>query len=439
MADSKLVEFIIRSLVRSQTEEEFRPSLKAKGWSKEEIDQALNRAKELLDAGAAPPEAPAKPDLTAASPAVDLARVTAARIFLFLGALIIVSAAVFFISINWEEWSGPERFTSILIPMLVCAAAGLTLWFLDQRAVGIYFLLTAGLLAPFVFYMAIWGPAAGRPEYYLQQPVLLHWGASLAVTTVIYLLCRRFLAHPSWSLLAGLGFVLTVAFSVASVSAAEPELTVHRTALVASAVVLLAGLYVERAHHSVDAKLLYLVAWIGLVFSLLTLGFSGGMLPEHMVEQQTWGTGGPNVHGISTALAGVVGLGLAYMTRALSRIGFNALAAYRGLLGFFGCGMVLFGAFLTGVEGELPVYETAFLALSLGAVFLGQRMQVRSFLYLGVLFVITYVFSTGFEYFEDEVGWPIILFCAGLISMLIGFAVDRWSRTLAASRGEESG
>ncbi len=439
MADTRLAEFIIRSLVRQQAEQEFRPELESKGWSEKEIDEALARAKELLDSEAAPPQAPAKHFSFAASPAVDLSRVTAARIFLFLGALVIVSAAVFFISINWEEWSGLERFTSILTPLLVCAAAGLTLWFLRQRAVGIYFLLTAGMLAPFVFYMAFWGPAAGRPDYYLQQPVLLHWGASVGVATLIYLLCRRFLAHPSWSLLTGLGFVLAAAFSVAGILDAEPELTIHRAALVASALVLLAGLYLERARHVVDAKLLYLVAWVGLVFSLLVLGFSGGMLPEHIVERQTWGIDGPNAYGISTVLAGLVGLGLAYMARALSTTGFNALAVYRGLLGFFGCAMVLFGAFLTGVDGKLPVYETVFLALSLGAIFAGQSMRVRSFLYLGVLFVIVYVFSTGFEYFEDELGWPVILFCAGLISMLIGFAADRWSRTFARRRNAEAG
>ena len=439
MADPRLLEFIIQSFARSRPEDEISAALQGKGWSKAEIDEALARATQMLDPGAAPPQVPAKPARPAASPAVDLSRVTAARIFLFLGAVVIMSAAVFFISINWEEWSGLERFGSILTPMLVCAAAGLLLWFLSQRAVAVYFLLTAGLLIPFVLYMAVWGPSAGRPEYYMEQPVLLHWGLSLGVGTVVYLLCRRFLPHPSWSLLAGLGFVLCTAFSIAGLLKAEPEISVHRFALIASAIVLLVGLYAERGRHAVDAMLLYLVAWVGLVFSLLALGFSGGMLPDDIVEEYAYSGAGANIHGISTVLAGVVCLGLAYLTRILSGVGFAGLTAYRGILGFFGCGMLLLGALLTGADDELPVYETAFLLLSLAAIFVGQRIRVRSFLYLGTLFVIIYVFSTGFEYFEDEMGWPIILFCAGLVSMVVGFAVDRWSRIPAGHGDEESG
>jgi len=436
MADPRLIEFIIQSFARSQPKDEISAALKGKGWNSEEIDEALARATHLLDPLSAELQAPAKRARLADSPAVDLSRVTAARIFLFLGAVVIVSSAVFFISINWEEWSGLERLGSILMPMLVCAVAGLLLWFLSQRAVAVYFLLTAGLLIPFVIYMAIWGPSAGRPEYYMEQPVLLHWGFSLGVGTIVYLLCRRFLPHPSWSLLAGLGFVLCAAFSFAGLLKVEPEIGVHRFALIASALVLLAGLFAERGRHVVDAMLLYLVAWVGMVFSLLVLGFSGGMLPMDIVEEYAYGAARANIHGISTVLAGAVGLGLAYLTRVLSGIGFAGLTIYRGILGFFGCGMLLFGAFLTGVDGELPVYETAFLLLSLAAIFVGQRIRVRSFLYLGTLFLIIYVFSTGFEYFEDEMGWPIILFCAGLVSMVIGFAVDRWSR-ISARRGDE--
>ncbi|MCD6282803.1 DUF2157 domain-containing protein [bacterium] len=436
MANPELLEFIIQSLARLQPEDEISAALQGKGWSKEEIDEALARAAQMLDPGAAPPQAPAKPVRLAASPAVDLSRVTAARIFLFLGAVVIVSAAVFFISINWEEWSGLQRFGSILVPMLVCAAAGLVLWFISQRAVAVYFLLTAGMLAPFVTYMAIWGPSAGQPEYYLEQPVLLHWGFSLGAGTIIYLLCRRFLPHPSWSLLAGLGFVLCTAFSIAGILKNDPELTVHRFALVASVLVLLVGLYAERGRHTVDAMLLYLVGWVGLVFSLLVLGFSGGMLPEDIVDNYAVGGAVANIYGISTVLAGIIGLVLAYLTRFLSGIGFAGLAVYRGILGFFGCGMLLSGAFLTGVDDELPVYETALLLLSLAAIFIGQRIRVRSFLYLGTLFLIIYVFSTGFEYFEDQVGWPIILFCTGLVSMVIGFAVDRWSRVSVGRGGE---
>jgi hypothetical protein len=439
MVDSRLLEFILQSLARSGLKEEISATLESKGWSKEETDAALARAAQMLDPGAAPPQVPMKRARLAASPAVDLSRITAARIFLFLGAVVIVSAAVFFISINWEEWSGLQRFGSILAPMLVCAAAGLLLWFFNQRAVAVYFLLTAGLLIPFVMYMAIWGLSAGRPEYYMEQPVLLHWGFSLGMATIVYLLCRRLLPHPSWSLLAGLGFVLCAAFSIGGVLKTDPEITVHRFALIASALVLLAGLYAERGRHAVDAMLLYLVAWVGLVFSLLVLGFSGGMLPADIVEEYAYGAAGANIHGISMVLAGVVGLGLAYLARILSGVGFAGLTVYRGILGFFGCGMLLFGAFLTGVDGELPVYETTFLLLSLAAIFVGQRVRVRSFLYLGTLFLIVYVFSTGFEYFEDEMGWPIILFCAGLVSMVIGFAVDRWSRIPAGHGDEESG
>ena len=36
-----------------------------------------------------------------------------------------------------------------------------------------------------------------------------------------------------------------------------------------------------------------------------------------------------------------------------------------------------------------------------------------------------YIFTIGWEYFEDDVGWPLTLFISGLISMFIGYGIER--------------
>ena len=68
------------------------------------------------------------------------------------------------------------------------------------------------------------------------------------------------------------------------------------------------------------------------------------------------------------------------------------------------------------------------LLASLGFIFGSIPKLTRQFLLIGTLFLVVYIFMIGGEYFQNEVGWPITLFVAGLISMGIGVAMERVRR-----------
>jgi membrane-associated protease RseP (regulator of RpoE activity) len=41
------------------------------------------------------------------------------------------------------------------------------------------------------------------------------------------------------------------------------------------------------------------------------------------------------------------------------------------------------------------------------------------------MFLIVYIFDIGGEYFSDNVGWPITLLIAGVLSMGVGFVFEQ--------------
>ena len=40
------------------------------------------------------------------------------------------------------------------------------------------------------------------------------------------------------------------------------------------------------------------------------------------------------------------------------------------------------------------------------------------------LFLIIYIFDIGGEYFQNQIGWPITLFVAGILSMGVGIGIE---------------
>ena len=44
------------------------------------------------------------------------------------------------------------------------------------------------------------------------------------------------------------------------------------------------------------------------------------------------------------------------------------------------------------------------------------------------LFLVIFVFQFGFEHFKDQIGWPLVLFGAGLVSLALGIIAERMSR-----------
>jgi len=431
VVDSELSRYVIRSLILSRNEALVRAELKEVGWDESEIDEALSDARGLIDPVGQVGAPPARRQAYGL-PLLDVSRITLGRVLLFIGVLIIVCAAVFFVAINWLQWSPVERFLALLGPMLFCALCGGVLMRIEERVTATYFLFAAGLLMPFVLFAA----SSEVLKYKFLFPYGEHssqfpWGVALLLSTGAYVLCRRYLGHPGWTFLAGLSAILGIgALSSAAFAASSEEETVVRAfmwgALIASGAVAGVAARLEKAGGKAEARLLYVPPAFGLAVSLLVLGMMGAFVRPFLNEMPTWHD--DLLFGGSILIAGIVSLALAAGASALMPRGYIELSPYRSIFGAFGCILSLFGGMVIGTSDSVMSREFIWLGLILAFIYLGQRMRVRSFLFVGTLFLVIFVFQFGFEHFKDQIGWPLVLFGAGLVSLALGIIAERMSR-----------
>jgi hypothetical protein len=435
VVDRELSNYIIRSLTLARDEAQVRAELEKAGWNVGEISAAYLEARRLLDASAAVTP-PVKRQPTGV-PQVEMARITAGRVFLFIGVLVIISAAAFFLTINWADWTPVMRFLSLLTPMLLCAIVGIYLWGHREKPVAVFFLITAGLLLPFVLFAL--STEVIRDYFFdtLHQTAAFPWGVALLASTVVFMLCRRIFGFPAWSLLAGTAAILgTGAIATMFViSPARDESVVNAYmwgVLLSSAVVAAIAIAREKAGIFSDARLLYLPPALALKVALLVLASTGAYtswllannIPGHRFENE-WLTASTSLF-----ISGALSLAIAWGAGKLLERGLQYVWPYRVTFGAFATFLILIGGLVMATGNhDNWWYSLVWLALILGFIFTGQRMQVRSFLYVGTLFMVVFVFTIGFEYFEDQAGWPLVLFASGLISLALGFLAERMSRS----------
>ena len=75
--------------------------------------------------------------------------------------------------------------------------------------------------------------------------------------------------------------------------------------------------------------------------------------------------------------------------------------------------------------GKQPLFETLILIGSLVFIFSSVLRQSKIFLYEGTFFLVIYIFSIGYEYFQNQIGWPLTLLVAGLLSMFTGLMIEK--------------
>ena len=138
--------------------------------------------------------------------------------------------------------------------------------------------------------------------------------------------------------------------------------------------------------------------------------------------------------GWSFAGAGGVFLLLAWLARELKNKGWGEGGRYRYFFELLGVWWVLTGVFNLGVGGHKPFYEVLYLVTSLAFIFGSIPRSTKIFLYGGAMGLTVFIFSTGFEYFEDKVGWPAVLAVAGGASMAIGLGMEKLRRDYFAKR-----
>jgi membrane-associated protease RseP (regulator of RpoE activity) len=103
----------------------------------------------------------------------------------------------------------------------------------------------------------------------------------------------------------------------------------------------------------------------------------------------------------------------------------KGFSGYSQIFNFLATFLILASILYQSLGGKKVDWETALLFTSLGFIFLSTAKASRSYLYLGTMFLIVYIFDIGGEYFSDNVGWPITLLIAGVLSMGVGFVFEQ--------------
>jgi hypothetical protein len=143
--------------------------------------------------------------------------------------------------------------------------------------------------------------------------------------------------------------------------------------------------------------------WLAIQAAVLATGPSGGAGPA----------------GAALILAGVLLMAAGYAAAASGR------PTYAAMPDLFGSLALMSGLTTLGADGHKPGWELLMAAGSLGFVAASVWRRNQRYLLTGALFTIISVFDLGFEYFEDTAGLPVTLIVCGLLSMGVGFAVQR--------------
>lgn len=114
--------------------------------------------------------------------------------------------------------------------------------------------------------------------------------------------------------------------------------------------------------------------------------------------------------------------GLAYILLGLylSKTTHSTLTGFLygfGCLGFLGASMALGG----WSPNQNIFWELIYPVLVFGIIFSSVYLKAKSFLVLGTIFLIGYIFKLTSEYFQQSMGWPLALVVAGFLVMLIGY------------------
>lgn len=117
-----------------------------------------------------------------------------------------------------------------------------------------------------------------------------------------------------------------------------------------------------------------------------------------------------------------VGIGASLMVLGYAFRGLFAKVLTAWLYGF-GALAVLAGAFaLQGFKPNQSIFwEIVYPGLVFGAMFLAIHLRSRTVLLLGAVFLVANIFKLTSEYFQDSLGWPLMLVLAGFLLIGVGY------------------
>lgn len=476
MTNKQILDYAQKSLERGYSVEQINTALSEQGWSPAEINESLLKAQQIIQQKSsvpiAPPAPPKKSDWN-----IELKSLSASQILLYLGGLIVVLAGVIYIGINWSQWGSSAHILAIFLPMLICYVAGSPMFFNSEyKKQGIVFLFVGSLLFP--FFLSILFKEMGI----FAKPFNDNFNLAVSLLSFILYLASNFIFRfPVWSFLyQGTGLFIYYFFlkliGIESVFGKEAAMAwlflipgtvylflslfydkkgrkedAHYSYVLGALVLILSfvrlfgetfsnnkehlsyllfifgaayfliGIFYEKRNFKKYCQVPYLLGAGIVFFSLLRLSIDGALLRD---LTQSPARHDYDIIGWSNVIAGGIYLLIGWSLKKLKNFQLEEASKYKEFFNLIGPFWFLGSIFYLGLNGKKPVYETLLLLSSLGFIFGSIPKLSQQFLYIGTLFLVIYIFSIGGEYFQNDIGWSITLFVAGLISMGIGVAIE---------------
>lgn len=416
---AKLSSYFQQALSRNHPFAQIESDLIKLGWDKTIIDsewqEYLNQVQEQDTKDPLQPPTPAK----ANDIDLDLKKLSASQVLLYLGGLIVVIAGVIYIAINWSIWNSFLRVLAILVPLAILLGTGIYLWLkANSQKVGLVFLYTGSMLFPLFLVVFLNETKLFSPDSYEMFGLVV---SGLSLT--LYLIMHFSFKHPAWSFLYSITFLSCWLFllRVLNMDQNWDYLMTTWSFLIPAGILIALGWWYEYQKQTDYSRFPYLLGNLTALAVLSILTVQNELFANllNFIDD-------PNKKGAhSMILLGIIYLGLNYLAGSFKSSNFKEILSYQKLYQFVTVLAILSGVFRNSLGAHEPVWETFLLLGSLGFVFGSIPSQSRVYLYGGSLFLMVYIFDIGGEYFQDQVGWPITLFIAGLMCMGAGFGIER--------------
>ena len=370
------------------------------------------------------------------------------QITLYLGAFLLVCGSLFYFVANrwYHAVQGVARPFAVLgLPFVGLNLAARHLYRRDHKTVAVAFYLAAVATLP-LFLMILFDetgllvaphgapnqlfPGGSVSNHQLQVTTLVacFWCGVLALSTRTMALSTVF---------AALAFVfgLSVAADFGLRSWIEHDrwdlLALHLSPLIVVYAVL--GAAAERAERAWLSRPVYRGAALLLIVLLELLALNGRLFHYLGFSLQAWQPAGVSDPRLLDTIAAMTLNGLCFYAIAavLRRRGTALLADAAGLLFAVSPFAVLQPlAYLVRTNQYSFRLDWVYLAIALAVTLLSERRQRKSFYYAGLLNtgVALFLIAEHRQWF-DRPSWGVTLVVLGLVALVVGFVLDRQSRT----------
>jgi uncharacterized membrane protein len=405
---SSIVTYILRNLADGYQMSDIITALEERGWSKAEIDQGI--AEYRANKPIKPiPIAPRPGDIN-----LEIKNLNPAQILLFIGGLITFLGAIIFIGINWESWGSLVRILVISVPTFALLGWGATIWIKEQKNIALIFLVVGSLLIPLATTIIL-------QELGFDTKNAANAGLIVSATALISYISMRYIFPAGiWVLLYCGAGIFAWYFFLRTIGLPEKDYLPYQWLYIPLGILYayIAMVY-EKFKKPDYAQFAYFFSAVILIIAPIAIAFNGGGLIRWLLIDAK------DNFAIPFITVGLVFFMVSFTIDKFKDTWVKGFSGYSQIFNFLATFLILASILYQSLGGKKVDWETALLFTSLGFIFLSTAKASRSYLYLGTMFLIVYIFDIGGEYFSDNVGWPITLLIAGVLSMGVGFVFEQ--------------